>query len=584
MAARAVAIVGARLNSSRLPGKHLLDLAGRPLVGRLLDRLATIKAIDKTVIATTADDYNKPLVDWARADGASIFPFAGDVDDLVGRIDAVVQAEDPDIVVYICGDCPLIEPSTLSAMIKALQGDEGVDVARLDLDNVGGKTIHEGFSVYSRRFWDQIVEASQEPFEREHVGVVFARTGKVTPAKIASVPDDPVYSSIEHRISVDTPSDYRFIRTMYERWFKENGPRSIVPLAWVIGELKKDQSLVQLNADVKQKDIREQSGRVLFLADARPGKGLGHIKRCLYAADIVRDRLAANVQLLALGCNTIDLEAGFTKVACHESWDALTVQQKIRDFGAQLVIVDFATAPPRLPELLIALKNDGVRTIGVDTMVTEDGFDRYYVPSFHVEPWWQAKRNDRLDYGWDSYLLPRFDAARNHEKIARVIVMTGGGDPTGLAQTLPSLLDAALPVDIEIGWVRGPAADYPNLDSLAGSKRWQLIDAPDNLAALLPDFDAAITSFGVSFFEALAAGLHVVTHDPIGAAAPEAWQELEEEGVALLVDDLAQGMDAAIKQLLGGWVPAPARITQLQKGRGERFVAAAKGLLDQSTS
>lgn len=582
MAARTLAIVGARLNSSRLPRKHLLELAGRPVIGRLLDRLATIPEIDRTVIATTADVYNQPLVDWAAADGAEAFAFTGDVDDLVGRIDAMVEADNPDIVVYVCGDCPLVEPETLQAMIRALLNAPENDVARLDLSARGGHSIHEGFMVFRRSFWDAIVAASVEPFEREHVGVVFARTGKVTPRAIAMIEDDPVFSSIDHRISVDTPSDYAFMNKLYERWYAANPADSIVSLRWAIEEIRRDQALAAINADVKQKGIREQSAKILMLADARPGKGLGHIKRSLYAADILRDRLAANVELVMLGEPAMTLDTGFTKTRTLSGWDSETLARVVHEAAPALFVADLAEAPEGFEQALEGIKNAGAVTLGLDHMVTVAGFDRYYVPSFHVDRRWLQARAGQLDYGWDCYLLPPMPARERDGSLRRLIVMTGGSDPSGLAAFLPAMLDPMVPSDIQIDWVRGPAAEAPDLAGLSGAARWTLLDAPSDLAACLPDYDAALCSFGVSFFEALAAGLKVIAHDPIGALAADARAELAQDNVALLIDDLSTDLTDSVRRLLDGWSPDAARMNTLRDGRGQRLTETVKRLLEGS--
>ena len=69
MARKVAAVIGARLNSSRLPGKQLLPLAGRPLIAHIVERLRHVEGLDQIVLATTADDFNKPLRDWAATSG-----------------------------------------------------------------------------------------------------------------------------------------------------------------------------------------------------------------------------------------------------------------------------------------------------------------------------------------------------------------------------------------------------------------------------------------------------------------------------------------------------------------------------------
>ena len=78
---KVLAVIGARLNSSRLPGKQLLDLAGKPLIERIFQRLEKIPQLSQIVLATTADDYNQPLLQWAQRVGKQVFAFEGDVND-----------------------------------------------------------------------------------------------------------------------------------------------------------------------------------------------------------------------------------------------------------------------------------------------------------------------------------------------------------------------------------------------------------------------------------------------------------------------------------------------------------------------
>lgn len=74
---KVLGVIGARLNSSRLPGKHLLDLADKPLIARLFERLEKIPELDAIVLATTADEYNQPLVQWAQQAEMAAFKAAG---------------------------------------------------------------------------------------------------------------------------------------------------------------------------------------------------------------------------------------------------------------------------------------------------------------------------------------------------------------------------------------------------------------------------------------------------------------------------------------------------------------------------
>ena len=81
---RIAAIVEARMTSSRLPGKHLVEVLGKPILGYLLDRLKTVESIDTIIIATTENSTDDVLVEFAKKNMVEIY--RGDEDDVMGRV------------------------------------------------------------------------------------------------------------------------------------------------------------------------------------------------------------------------------------------------------------------------------------------------------------------------------------------------------------------------------------------------------------------------------------------------------------------------------------------------------------------
>ncbi|MDJ0837239.1 MAG: NTP transferase domain-containing protein [Acidobacteriota bacterium] len=293
-----IAFVGARLSSSRLPGKHLLDLAGKPLIERLFERLERIPSLDRAVLATTDEAVNQPLIDWARATGRACFAWPGDVNDLVGRIDAAVKETAPSVLFYICGDCPLIEPTLIERMIAALKHHPSADFVRVRGEK-GKKVIHQGIDAYPISTWRRLVSASTLPHEREHVGAATAKFADQ--ASFIYIEDEPIFFSMEHRLSVDTPSDYRFMSQVYRDWHAEHPDDSIVDLRHVIRRLQTEPQLRAVNAEVKQKGVLEQSLPVLLVTAADDTVGLGHLRRMLPPARALQDGAAAGVQMLIQG-------------------------------------------------------------------------------------------------------------------------------------------------------------------------------------------------------------------------------------------------------------------------------------------
>ena len=288
---KTIAVIGARLNSSRLPRKHLLDLAGQPLIARIIQRLSAVPEFDNIILATTADPYNQPLVELATASGWSVFPFDGDVNDLVGRIDAVVRQERAEMLVYVCGDSPLVEPTTISRMIQTLRDHPEAGTVHLD-PGEHRYVIHEGFDIYRRSLWDRLVSLATRPHEREHVGASLKDRDDV---RAVSLKEDPEFCQLHHRLSVDTPSDYRFMREVYRSWYAQHEADSLVSLAHVINRLQNEPELAAINATVHQKTLHQRSAAILLIGEC------GRLQRLLAIIEMLQDRYAAGVFLIIVG-------------------------------------------------------------------------------------------------------------------------------------------------------------------------------------------------------------------------------------------------------------------------------------------
>ena len=113
---RVVLIIQARMGSTRLPGKSMMDLAGAPLVGRVLERVKRCKCLDDIVLATTTNSDDDSLVKFANNEG--IQSYRGSEDDVMGRVIGAAESVDADLIVEITGDCPIIDPSIVEQTIQ----------------------------------------------------------------------------------------------------------------------------------------------------------------------------------------------------------------------------------------------------------------------------------------------------------------------------------------------------------------------------------------------------------------------------------------------------------------------------------
>jgi spore coat polysaccharide biosynthesis protein SpsF len=121
-----IGLVQARMGSSRVPGKAMIDLAGKPLLWHMIDRLRRVPQIGSMVLATTTDPRNAPIVTLARSEGLSVYQHEGE-DDLAGRVYGAIRDLEGDLVLKVGGDCPLIDPKVLKGMVDLALNTPGAD-------------------------------------------------------------------------------------------------------------------------------------------------------------------------------------------------------------------------------------------------------------------------------------------------------------------------------------------------------------------------------------------------------------------------------------------------------------------------
>ena len=203
-----LAIVQARLSSSRLPGKVLLPLAGAPMLVRQIERVRRARRLDALVVATSTDPSDDPLeAELVRA-GTTVR--RGDLDNVLARFVGVLDTDPADHVVRLTGDCPLSDPEVIDATI-ALHLESGADYTNNRYDPVGFPKGQDVEVVRAEALRRAAREAATRE-EREHVtwGV------RNAPQTYRLARLDPPVDEGEVRWTVDTPEDYAFVRHVFE--------------------------------------------------------------------------------------------------------------------------------------------------------------------------------------------------------------------------------------------------------------------------------------------------------------------------------------------------------------------------------
>ncbi|HSW04740.1 glycosyltransferase family protein [Aquabacterium sp.] len=164
MSTRTLAIVQARMSSTRLPGKVLLPLGGRPLIGFMLERVRRAKAVDDIVLATSTDASDDALAEAVVAMGFAVY--RGSLNDVLARFAGAAQGRNADVLVRLTGDCPLIDPALIDRAVNHLRDHQ------LDYVTNGEPAMYpDGLDVeaFTLAALQRTQAEAQLPSEREHV-------------------------------------------------------------------------------------------------------------------------------------------------------------------------------------------------------------------------------------------------------------------------------------------------------------------------------------------------------------------------------------------------------------------------------
>jgi spore coat polysaccharide biosynthesis protein SpsF (cytidylyltransferase family) len=238
---RVVAIVQARMGSTRLPGKVLRALAGKPMVLHVAARARRIPGVEAVVVAIPNGAEDAPLREALEEAGVRVV--AGPAEDVLRRYAIAARAADADAIVRITADCPLLSPAVAGRVVATfLEG--GVDYASNTLERSWPRGMDT--EMLSREALETLDATATEPYEREHV----------TPGawlhperfRLASVREDDDLSDL--RLTVDTDEDFRLVEAIFEALGRED-----VELDEVLELLARRPDLAAINAGVAQKGL-----------------------------------------------------------------------------------------------------------------------------------------------------------------------------------------------------------------------------------------------------------------------------------------------------------------------------------------
>jgi spore coat polysaccharide biosynthesis protein SpsF len=241
---RIIVIIQARMSSTRLPGKVLKEIAGKPMLAWVVERARKAQTVSEVVVATTVEPSDDPIVNFCAQMGYACT--RGSLNDVLDRYYQAARVYNADVVVRVTADCPLIDPAEIDHVVREYQRS-GVDFAANRLPPPFGRTYPIGLDteVCSFAALERAWREAKEPYQREHVmPYLYEEPGRF---KVLRVDHDPDYGDL--RWTVDTPQDLELLRAIFERMAGR------VDFGWldVLELFQHEPELARLNAGVGQK-------------------------------------------------------------------------------------------------------------------------------------------------------------------------------------------------------------------------------------------------------------------------------------------------------------------------------------------
>lgn len=236
-------IVQARMTSTRLPGKVLMPIAGRPLLSYQMERLRRVTQADRIVIATTTNTSDDCIVNFCTAEGIDYT--RGSEFDVLSRYFEASTRFKASTIVRVTSDCPLIDPQVINSAIKVyIENADNCDY----VSNMIEPSWPYGMAVevFSLQTLAEAHDEATEDAEREHVTpFIYWRPGRY---RIKSLTMQPDLS--HHRWTVDTPEDFELVRRILETLYPHN---EYFEMADVLALLAEHPNWETINRHVVQK-------------------------------------------------------------------------------------------------------------------------------------------------------------------------------------------------------------------------------------------------------------------------------------------------------------------------------------------
>jgi len=210
---KVLAILQARMSSSRLPGKVLKPLLGKPMLERQLERLQQVKKIDLVLVATSDGDEDSAIEELCKK--VNVPCFRGSLNDVLNRFYQAAKTYQPEHVVRLTGDCPLVSPKIIDKVISQHLSSDKVYTSNCYPPSLPDGLDMEIFT------WDALEVAEQEvksDYDREHVTTYIRNNLTKEKQGFYIHPTD----LSAHRWTVDYPEDFKLVSEIFSELYPKN--------------------------------------------------------------------------------------------------------------------------------------------------------------------------------------------------------------------------------------------------------------------------------------------------------------------------------------------------------------------------
>ena len=237
-------IVEARMSSTRLPGKVLLKVKGKTMLGYLTDRIKLVKNIDRIIIATTLNPKDIKIVKWCKKN--KIKYFKGSEKNVLERVYKAAKKFKLDVVVLITGDCPIIDSDIISHTLNTFLNNKADYVSNTHIRTYPDGMDVQVFTFKALKISNKIAKIK---LEREHVTLNIRRNPNLFKPKYIMAPNNLHWPDLG--LTLDEIGDFKLLKKIIEYFYKIK--KYNFTCSDVVNFLKNRPRLLKYNFNVQRK-------------------------------------------------------------------------------------------------------------------------------------------------------------------------------------------------------------------------------------------------------------------------------------------------------------------------------------------